>query len=194
MFGNARQWTTAAYKAALSGIMGGNLASLALLKHPRNMVMYWGNCMFTWQLALGNGLPQVHLHDLLPVEKIADLTILPTSDHFLPWDPSYAKDATYLALICRTIHPNQAFEIGTLRGYTALLMAVNTNENAKIFTLDMPANANFALNTTISDVATRIAHHEAKQLIFQGTPFESKITILEGDSAQFDYSPLVWAD
>ena len=64
---------------------GGNLASLSFLRHPRSMVAYWQHCMFTWQLASGNGLPQVQLHDLLPVEEITDVTILPTSGNFIPW-------------------------------------------------------------------------------------------------------------
>jgi predicted O-methyltransferase YrrM len=188
MFGTAKQWAIAAYKAAMSGIVGGNLASLSFLRHPRSMVAYWQHCMFTWQLASGNGLPQVQLHDLLPVEEITDVTILPTSGNFIPWDSSFAKDAMYLSLICRAIHAKQVFEIGTLYGYTAFLLALNTSESARIFTLDIPADAGLALNATISDVATRIANYKANQLIFQGSPVEGKITVLKGDSANFDFS------
>ena len=94
----------------------------------------------------------------------------------------------YLSLICRAIHAKQVFEIGTLYGYTAFLLALNTSESARIFTLDIPADAGLALNATISDVATRIANYKANQLIFQGSPVEGKITVLKGDSANFDFS------
>jgi predicted O-methyltransferase YrrM len=145
--------------------------------------------MFAWQLASGSGLPQVQLHDLLPVGEITDVTVLPTSGNFIPWDSSFAKDAMYLSLTCRAIHPKQVFEIGTLYGYTAYLMALNIDESAKLFTLDIPEDAKLALNATISDAATRIANYEANQLIFQGSAVEGKITILKADSAHFDYSP-----
>jgi hypothetical protein len=192
MVGNIRQWTIAGYKAALSGVLGGNLISGTLLGQPRRTVEYWQTCLFLWRIAARKGLPLVQLHELLPLDEAIDVTVLPTSGHFVQWEPSFAKDVMYLSLVCKALKPKVVFEIGTLYGYTALLFALNTGQDAKIYTLDLPADASFALPATISDVTTRIAHHEVKQLAFQGHPLEQKISVLTGDSACFDYSP--WRD
>jgi len=189
MIGNTRQWTIAAYKAAIAGLLGGNLISCSLLRRPRSTVEYWQACLFLWRMVANKGLPLVQLHELLPIDEAMDVTILSTSGHFVQWEPSFAKDVMYLSLICRALKPKVVFEIGTLYGYTALLFALNTDEKAKICTLDLPAEAKFALPATISDVTTRIAHHEAKRLAFHGHPLERKISVLTGDSACFDYSP-----
>jgi hypothetical protein len=183
------QWLEAAYKSALSGVLGGNLASLLLIRRPRAVVEYWQNCLFVWRMVAGQGLPRRQLHDILPVEDVVDVKILPTSGHFIAWDANFAKDALYLALICRVLQPHTVFEIGTLYGYTALQFALNSPPEATVYTLDLPPEVDFALRTTISDVTTRIAHHNTDRLLFEGHSLESKVKTLQGDSARFDFSP-----
>ena len=187
--GDVTQWVAAAYKAAISGVLGGNLASALLIRRPRAVVEYWQNCLFVWRMVAGQGLPQRQLHEILPVEDSVNLNILPTTGHFVLWDASFAKDVLYLALICRVLQPRTVFEIGTLYGYTALLFALNSPPDATVYTLDLPPDADFALRTTISDVTTRVAHNRAERLLFDGHSQESKIRPLQGDSALFDFSP-----
>jgi predicted O-methyltransferase YrrM len=189
MPGNVTQWVAAAYKAAVSGVLGGNLASALLIRRPRAVVEYWQNCLFVWRMVARQGLPQRQLHEILTVEESVDLNILPTTGHFVLWDASFAKDVLYLALICRVLQPRTVFEIGTLYGYTALLFALNSPPDATVYTLDLPADADFALRTTISDVTTRVAHHKAERLLFDGHSQEYKIRPLQGDSARFDFTP-----
>src|SRR6266446_4221515 len=111
--GDVTQWVAAAYKAAISGVFGGNLASALLIRRPRAVVEYWQNCLFVWRMVAGQGLPQRKLHEILTVEDSVNLNILPTTGHFVLWDASFAKDVLYLALICRVLQPRTVFEIGT---------------------------------------------------------------------------------
>jgi hypothetical protein len=187
--GDVTQWVAAAYKAAISGVLGGNLASALLIRRPRAVVEYWQNCLFVWRMIARQGLPQRQLHEIFLVDDTVNLSILPTTGHFVLWDASFAKDVFYLALICRVLQPRTVFEIGTLYGYTALLFALNSPSDATVYTLDLPPDADFALQTTISDVTTRMAHHKAERLLFDGHSHESKIRPLQGDSARFDFSP-----
>ncbi len=189
MLGNVTQWVAAAYKAAIAGVLGGNLASALLIRRPRAVVEYWQNCLFVWRMVAGQGLPQRQLHEMLPVEEIVDLTILPTTFPFVFWDANLAKDVLYLALICRVLRPRTVFEIGTLYGYTALLFALNSPPDADVYTLDLPPDAGFALRTTIIDVRIAAAHHKAERLLFHGHPLESRIKSLQADSARFDFTP-----
>lgn len=189
MLGTAKQWGRAVYKAGMSALLGGNLVSLTMVGHPRRLVEYWQNCLFYWQLATGRGLPQKQLHEILPLESATEVTMLATNGHFVAWEPSFAKDAMYMALISRVLKPVRIFEIGTLYGYTARLFAANSTNEAQVFTLDLPPEAEFSLQATLSDVTTRAAHHQAKHLEFHGTAEEAKIQILLGDSARFDYAP-----
>src|ERR1700724_1788471 len=99
MPGNVAQWLAAAYKAVISGVLGGNLASALLIRRPRAVVEYWQNCLFVWRMVAGQGLPQRQLHEILKVEDAIDLNILPTTGHFVLWDASFAKDVLYLALV-----------------------------------------------------------------------------------------------
>ncbi len=187
--GDFTQWVAAAYKAAIAGVFGANLASALLIRRPRAVVEYWQNCLFVWRMIAGQGLPQRQLHEMLPVKAIVDLTLLPTTFPFVFWDANLAKDVLYLALICRALQPRTVFEIGTLYGYTALLFALNSPLDAVVHTLDLPPDADFALRTTIIDVKIAAAHHKTERLLFHGHPLESRIKPLQADSARFDFSP-----
>ena len=86
------------------------------------------------------------------------------------------------ALGCRTI-----FEIGTLLGGTTRLLAQN-NQASHVYTLDLPSLE--AVGRTRYDV-TDPEYFESwnRGMLFHGTPEETRITPLFGDSASFDYSP-----
>lgn len=86
--------------------------------------------------------------------------------------------------------PGRIFEIGTFDGRTALNLAANAPEDARVYTLDLPASANPAL-AVHSDDLSFISRSQAgaRGRRFHGTPESSRIEQLEGDSATFDYSP-----
>ncbi len=96
-----------------------------------------------------------------------------------------------LCLICRSIRPRVIFEIGTMKGYTALHFALNTPGDAKIYTLDLPkeGDVNPVLKTSLLDNTYAKLHSKSQQYCFEGADVASKITCLFGDSASFDFSP-----
>jgi len=86
-------------------------------------------------------------------------------------------------------NPENIFELGTFDGQTTLNMAVNSNPQAKIYTLDLP-------RTMAQDVKLRLEQSDKSYIekdesgvIFKGKPCEGKITQLFGDSAQYDFLP-----
>lgn len=97
-----------------------------------------------------------------------------------------------LYLICaivRHIKAKNMFEIGTFDGTTTLHLALNSEADARIFTLDLP-------QSLISD--TKFALLESDKIYidksqpgerFKGLDLEHKIEQLLGDSATFDFSP-----
>ena len=92
-----------------------------------------------------------------------------------------------LAALCQVLDYRSIFEIGTYLGETTWLLAHN-KPDAHIYTLDLPdvaAATNVRLELTDPDYFKRW-DRGAK---FLGTPEQSRITQLYGDSATFDFSP-----
>lgn len=58
MPGAVTQWVVAAYQAAISGVIEGDLASALLIRRPRAVVEYWQNCLFVWLGIVGRKTDQ----------------------------------------------------------------------------------------------------------------------------------------
>ena len=85
------------------------------------------------------------------------------------------SEQTSIAQLARHTRPEAAFEIGTPGGGTSLLMAQNTEDHARVYTLDLPPDS----GTAVCSVGAA----------FRGTKWDGKITQLWGDSREFDFSP-----
>jgi predicted O-methyltransferase YrrM len=174
-------------------LLGGNLISLFQITDPKNMAKYTSECLFGYKtLFAKRGIPQKNVFHVLPamdVEEIKLGYLKRGGGWFLP-SSSFAADIVSLCLICQILKPKTVFEIGTLRGYTAFHFALNTPDDSKIFTLDLPKDENIrtALETTITDVHHIDSYEKYTKYIFDGSDVASKITCLSGDSAKFDYS------
>jgi predicted O-methyltransferase YrrM len=174
---------------AKTALLGTPLASLPLLIRPRQFVSFAGETLFLHRARLHHrGLPERNVYRVFPGVSVCDITLGnladPDDDTYLFDTASYATDLVNLCLLTCLTLPQIIFEIGTLSGYTALHLALNSPPGARIYTLDLPPTASPALSTTITDAATR-----TKALCFQGTDIEGRVTRLFGDSATFDYSP-----
>jgi len=104
---------------------------------------------------------------------------------------SRASDLVSLCLICRILKPKVVFEIGTLKGYTAYHFALNTSENAIMYTLDLPQDGSVRPSlsiTTVDNAMISSYFRPEEDWLQQNTPVVSKIIPLYGDSATFDYS------
>ncbi|MFA5059065.1 MAG: class I SAM-dependent methyltransferase [Candidatus Omnitrophota bacterium] len=90
-----------------------------------------------------------------------------------------------LAAVCRRLSPNKIFEMGTYRGTSTLIMAMNISAQAKIFTLDIApeARATHQHGTGVGGFSDYMAGD-----FFLKTPFAPKITQLFGDSRTFNFS------
>lgn len=98
-----------------------------------------------------------------------------------------------LATLTRHLNPRAVFEIGTYSGFTALHFACNTEEMAKIYTLDLPADhrpAPDAGRLSYDDqLVLELSQRNMNNRIFRGTPQAAKIVELFGDSRTFDFNP-----
>jgi hypothetical protein len=180
-----------------NAILGGNIESLRLWRQPRAMADYMRQCVFLYKAYTSTrGMPQKNVFEVLPNQGVETIRLSnlnqATSLYGEPWFhavTSYSVDLINLCLVCQIAKPKVVFEIGTLRGYTALHFALNTPDESRIFTLDLPADQRGVLNTTTIDNAHVEAHNTISRYIWESVTEADKITPEFGDSATFDFSP-----
>jgi len=135
-------------------------------------------------------IPSQALHEVFPgIEKETIKTGL-----VFPWEGSSisAYETLSIGAIIQHLKPQRVFEIGTSVGVTASNLAINLPEGGELFTLDLPpasedgAKIETKFDVTVSD--RKMIYGNRADRRFLGTPLESKIHQLYGDSATFDYS------
>jgi len=187
-----RQAVQAGTVAFRNVVLGGNIVSLRLVSNPRKMIEYITECLFLYKALAGRGIPQRNVYEVLPSEdaQIIELADLNSGSAWFFWKASATVDIVSLCLICRLLRPKVVFEIGTMAGYTALHFALNTPDDAQIFTLDLPGGRviESKLSVTAVDKVHIDAHASLAGPSFGDTHAARKITCLFGDSATFDYS------
>ena len=95
-----------------------------------------------------------------------------------------------VALIVKCMQPKTIFEFGTFDGMTTLQMAVNSPDEARIYTLNLPSGhveTKYPIGTSEMDL--RLPSVVPSGSKFRDTPEATKMTQLYGDSAVFDYTP-----
>jgi predicted O-methyltransferase YrrM len=109
----------------------------------------------------------------------------------LTWHAPFGADIVSLCLLARILKPKVIFEIGTFTGYTALHFALNTPEDAQIYTLDLSKDerADPGMQVTVLDQNLVKVHAGTQRYAFDDSNAAAKATCLYGDSATFDYSP-----
>jgi len=192
--------TKALWAAATNVFIGGNAISLTLLAKPGRLMDYARQCRCLYATyADKRGLPQKNVFQVLTngnaPTRAEDVTLawqtIPHGEHWFNPLSSYLADIVQLSLLCRLLKPAVVFEIGTLQGYTTLHLAMNSGEDAKVYTLDLPAEGGNApaLRTTVIDEDLIHKLGSKRQYVFDGLPAARNIQCLYGDSATFDYSP-----
>ena len=164
-----------------------------LIGRPRRIVHYAAECLFLYQtLYHKRRLPEKHVYQVLPTQNIEAIKLgrLAQGNTYFRSTASFAVDIVNLCLLCQIAKPKVVFEIGTANGYTALHFALNTPDDALVYTLDVPPTENFApaLNTTFVDDGYIRGRARPKQYCFTGAPVAEKVVVLQGDSAVFDFS------
>lgn len=175
--------------AAKNVLLGTNLSALKLLHKPQALVRYAGECLFMERvLNSTDGIPQRQVCEVFGHPENLDIWLNPhgASQWFLP-SGSYTADLVGLCLLARVVNPKVVFEIGTLEGSSALHFAMNAKE-AHIYSLDLPPEGGTSLAVTEADDYIIKSHPWGKHIL-QNQPDASRITLLYGDSAIFDYGP-----
>jgi len=178
-----------------SVLVGGNLAALRLLSRPRKLVRYvQENLLLYRSLTAEGGIRPKNVYEVLKprvdMEQVV-LGNLSDGDALFTLGPSFAIDIVSLCLICRILKPKRVFEIGTLNGYTSLHFALNTADDAVVFTLDLPKGQGVRprLKTERADDKGIDLHARTNAYCFERSQVAPKIQTLFGDSAVFDFSP-----
>ena len=102
-------------------------------------------------------------------------------------------ESQVLAALTSYFKPKNVFEIGTYNGFTTLHFAYNTPVEAKIYTLDLPAD--HALQKNISNysyddhLVVELSKANINKRIYRTHPCGKKIVEIFGDSLLFDFSP-----
>ncbi|HYL29967.1 MAG TPA: class I SAM-dependent methyltransferase [Gemmatimonadales bacterium] len=188
-----REWIRTAAIAARNAALGSNLASLALITRPRQLVGYGSEALFLLDaMQQRRSLPERNVVDAIPgAPREVEIRLTGRGDAmWLGSVGSYHADLLGLLILCRVLEPRVVFEIGTFHGWSALHFALNTAADAEVFTLDLPPGSSEPkLKTTVVDRAFVREGSAVQRYAFSGSDLASKIRTLRGDSATFDFSP-----
>ena len=111
------------------------------------------------------------------------------------WGNVSIEEVCKIALITRYFRPLKTFEFGTYNGLTTLQLALNTPEEAQIFTLDLPPEKRDSTNYPLSELDRYVAAEFLDRFstgvgsYFKGRGVEKKIIQIYHDSATYDFSP-----
>jgi len=139
-----------------------------------------------------SNIPSVELSDIFPEIKESSLNLVFSKFSRKRGNVSYAEIQA-LCILASYIKPENVFEIGTYDGWTTLHLALNTQDDAKITTLDLKSE-------DIEKVSLKLEEKELKYIYkptigdrYRNTEVEYKINQVYGDSAKFDMSPFYYS-
>ena len=174
-------------------LLGSNAASTVLLSQREALASYSTHAMFLLDaIRRRRGLPERNILEVLPGAPPAVPITLTGRQEGIWFGTvgSFLVDLVGLCILCRALRPRTVFEIGTLNGYSALHLALNSPDDSTVYTVDLPAGPpRPSLKVTLSDVAHADRGAATTNYWFSGTEVESRIRTLHGDSATFDFSP-----
>ena len=112
------------------------LSAMVALRKPKLLPVFHANVLRSYRVASGRRAARSVLpHDLLPSNGAVSIRV---GEYGL--FPRKEADFPLLELLA-ILGPERVFEIGTSTGRRTALMAMNTSDSAKIFTLDLPPDA-----------------------------------------------------
>lgn len=190
---NPKHLAQVAVIALRNFVLAGNIVSLRWVVNPLQLAAFNAETLILYKnLARARGLPQKNVFDVLDAPNEMSITLggLHSKSNWFSVLPSYTQDIASLALLCQIVKPQTIFEIGTAKGYTALHLALNSPDTARVLTLDLPraGTAEPSLVRTAMDDFQIDMYSGPEPYVFENSPVAHKITCLYGDSATFDYS------
>ena len=126
-------------------------------------------------------VPSISFTDFFSLDHPLTVSIAPSDLDRMDWNVRLDEEVI-LGLAVQELKAKQIFEIGTFNGQTTKRLAEAGGIDASVYTLDVsPAEVD----------AFNISYFKGHQIgeKFRGTPVESRVTQLTGDSMTFDFSP-----
>jgi hypothetical protein len=166
-------------KELLDGVWLLSVRSAVLaLRNPSKFRRYVSDCLRKYDELSGRGLPARH-----PVDPSEDMTVTIPAYH-CGGGMSF-EELVYLAHAVRVLKPATIFEMGSYNGLTTAVFILNSAENTKVLTLDLPPDASetMILSSDGELIASRQLLSTTKALGLQ------RYIQLLGDSMQFDPMP-----
>jgi hypothetical protein len=150
-------------------------------RRPGRMHLMLADVRRLYRMYAGLRLPSIAPWELLEFEDRFQLTF-GENDVFAALEESFL-----IAQLVAIQRPERIFEIGTSQGRTTALMAMNTPETTRIFTLDLPPE--MAVPKGATDLHLVELARKELGIAFRETNWAPRITQLLGDSRTFDFSP-----
>lgn len=131
-------------------------------------------------------IPEVFLCDIFPKELESHTISL--SNFLGKWGNLSVEAVSKICLMIKHFKPKNIFEIGTFNGLTASQLALNSEVNCKIYTLDLPANYQ---GHGMSKIDTYMFQklYDGQNRRYHDKYWQNRIEQLIGDSRTFDFSP-----
>jgi hypothetical protein len=161
----------------------GDLSRMALkmATSPRDVLATYRNSL--WR----GSLPTVD-HRSLVKDVAYPLLVWPASDKYgdMTW-----QEVIVVCTLVRQFQPKRIFEIGTFMGKTTYHLAANSDDEARLFTLDLPETG---FSQTIAGIPydqelLREGQRQEVGYYYKKSPFRNKVTQLFANSTMFDESP-----
>jgi predicted O-methyltransferase YrrM len=159
-----------------------------LLKNPKNLRWFPGRIFRSYMRLAGE--------DRWPCRGVFEEFAAPEGQRFtveyVPHGDGLGERLdwlAYLAYIAKATAPRRVFEIGTFRGRTTLNFALNTPDDAEIFTLDLSPEERRRMAKDVSEEDRRLIELDETGIDYKGKDVASKIVQLWGNSLTFDFSP-----
>lgn len=174
------------FESVLDGLRGVNIAALELALRRRNQVRsYVSSCVQQCDALLKRGLPPQDPVAFLETHRPGVLRgatcVLPA--HLHDGGGTRLEELVYLAAATRALQPRKIFEIGTFKGRTTAVFALNAPE-AEILTLDLPSEYTAGSDYIGTDAELVRTRNLAEFITEYG--LQDRCTQVLGDSMLFD--------
>lgn len=167
-------------RTVLEALLCANMRALELtFRRPRALRPYLSHCVRKYEELAEHGLAARG-----PVTPPANLTITLPAAHS-GGGMSFAE-LVVLARVTKTLSPKTVFEMGTYNGLTTAVFILNTDPEARIFTLDLPVESLAAQASLTTD--QELVKDRNLGLVPQALGL-GRYTQLLADSMTFDPSP-----
>jgi len=175
-----------AYKArdVLQGLPAVSPLTIRLaLRRPSGLPIFLADTLRSYRTHAKLRIPAVTPQTLLDANGPVTIRVGENGVHFV------SEPEMLVAQLAAMLRPKRCFEIGTYTGRVTSILAMNTPDDTKIFTLDLPPSEAQAPNGA-SDLHLIDQSRNELGLHFRSTPwFRTKINQLLGNSMTFDYAP-----